>query len=590
MIFDDLCRLYDLKLESDAVPHEGWSCERVSWELVIDSDGSLAAAVPLVTKASRYVWMNVPEQVTRTCGAKPFCLCDKVGILLGCGSKKKQEEHEKLIECHRAFFDGLADAGIIAFIHFLEADRKGELPCPIANRNLEELAVVRLLDDSCYIHERAAVRDYWDSNRGDWGRDLEKDLVKEDEVPLIQCSITGERTQPASLFPVPKGFSGVKPTASPVNYNCQSFCSYGMTPDDKAANSRMSARAAFKAGSALRYLVNDENHYVDFGQDRILFWTDEDDAESLDEISLFFGKYDKERAKGEDEVLLAEIAERLNSIREGRTSLGVDGSTKYYLMCLSRNGGRIPIRFYATGSMGSLEKRYAQYLSDIELEGETERPRSIRSYVYQTAPLAKAENIPATMVTSVMRSMLRGEPFPNSLYVQLLTRIRADKGYPPGKNGKTWDAMRLRVPMLKACLLRFARLHNDRETERSLTVSLNVDNVNKGYVLGRLFATLEKAQRDASDGELNTTIRDRYISAASMTPARVFPQLLRLAQYHVSKAEYGTFFEKTIESIMERLDSGGGFPATLSLQDQGQFYIGYYQQMQAFYKPRNKEN
>ena len=163
--------------------------------------------------------------------------------------------------------------------------------------------------------------------------------------------------------------------------------------------------------------------------------------------------------------------------------------------------------------------------------------------------------------------------------------MRVDKGY-NSRNGKKREAMHLRVPMLKACLLRWARLQHDETTERSLTVALNKDNDNKGYVLGRLFAALEKAQRDALGQNINATIRDRYIGSASTTPARVFPQLLKLAQHHISKSEYGGA-ERAIESIMSKIDGEEGFPATLSLSEQGQFYIGYYQQKAAFKTNKN---
>lgn len=113
-------------------------------------------------------------------------------------------------------------------------------------------------------------------------------------------------------------------------------------------------------------------------------------------------------------------------------------------------------------------------------------------------------------------------------------------------------------------------------------MSLNEDNANIGYLLGRLFAILEKAQQDAVPGA-NSTIRDRFIGSASATPARVFPQLLKTAQHHISKAEYGANIDRRLQEVVSRIDSENGFPATLSYDDQGQFFIGYYQQKQALY-------
>jgi CRISPR-associated protein Csd1 len=97
--------------------------------------------------------------------------------------------------------------------------------------------------------------------------------------------------------------------------------------------------------------------------------------------------------------------------------------------------------------------------------------------------------------------------------------------------------------------------------------------------LGRLFAVLEKAQRDAVPGA-NTTIKDRFYGSASATPRVVFPQLLRLAQHHIQKSEYGGRSDKMIEEIIQGIQE---FPAHLALDDQGLFAIGYYHQRQSLF-------
>ena len=112
-----------------------------------------------------------------------------------------------------------------------------------------------------------------------------------------------------------------------------------------------------------------------------------------------------------------------------------------------------------------------------------------------------------------------------------------------------------------------------------VTMALNKESTNIAYRLGRLFAALERVQRDAIPGA-NTTIRDRFYGSASATPRTVFPQLLRLAQHHIQKAEYGSITDKLIEEIMCSIKE---FPAHLKLDDQGMFTLGYYHQRKAFY-------
>ena len=110
---------------------------------------------------------------------------------------------------------------------------------------------------------------------------------------------------------------------------------------------------------------------------------------------------------------------------------------------------------------------------------------------------------------------------------------------------------------------------------------LDPSNVNPAYRLGRLFATLEKIQEEASPG-LNATIRDRYYGAASSAPESEFTTLLRLKNHHLGKHTKGRAvqMEKLIGEIMTAL---ADFPRQLALPDQGRFALGYYHQRQAFF-------
>ena len=593
MILDDLCRLYDLKLKTGAVPPRGWTRERIAWKLVIDDEGTLVNVVTMGDGSRPYVLMFVPEHTTKTSGIKPYFLYDKAAIFLACGTARNLKEHQASLKSHGEFLKDVQDPAVSAVIGFLE-NPKAEKWVDVCKDNLDGLAVLQLLGDDVPVFERSAIRQKWDVDCSHWNEGVGSDKCDgcSNVDELIQCSVSGRIAAPAKLFPMLKGIPHAQSSgASLVSFNQESFCSYGKSISDQAANASLSSEAAFKAGSALRYLMGDKRHYETIGNDRIVFWTDADSQTDLDDISLFLNM-DGAKREVENEALLDELNARLVAIRSGRKALDVDAQAQYYLMCISPNMSRLSIRFFETGTLGSLNERFGQYLRDIEMigfGGKPLEPRSIRVYINQTAPLAKSENVPATLVASVFQAMLRGDAFPQSLYLQLLSRIRADKGYDHSAS-KPKDAMHLRVSMIKACLLRSARQKGDEALERSLTVSLNEGNDNKGYVLGRLFAALEKVQRDALGQNVNATIRDRYIGAASTTPARVFPQLMKMSQHHISKAEYGVSSERIIERIVAKLDSGTGFPTTLSLQDQGQFFIGYYQQKESFYTKKANGN
>ena len=119
---------------------------------------------------------------------------------------------------------------------------------------------------------------------------------------------------------------------------------------------------------------------------------------------------------------------------------------------------------------------------------------------------------------------------------------------------------------------------------------LDLENNHPAYRLGRLFATLEKIQEEASPG-INATIRERYYGAASSSPVSVFTTLLRLKNHHLAKLTNrgrAVNFERLLAEIMGGIQD---FPRHLSLPEQGRFAIGYYHQSQSrFAKSGDEES
>lgn len=121
-------------------------------------------------------------------------------------------------------------------------------------------------------------------------------------------------------------------------------------------------------------------------------------------------------------------------------------------------------------------------------------------------------------------------------------------------------------------------------------MSFDPTRTDRAYVLGRWFALLEKAQKDALGEGLNKTIKDRFFTAASATPAAIFPRLINLNQHHMDKIEHKGIRinrERQIQEVAALLDE---FPSRLSLPEQGLFHLGYYHQNAELYRSKTESS
>ncbi|MBQ6828859.1 MAG: type I-C CRISPR-associated protein Cas8c/Csd1, partial [Thermoguttaceae bacterium] len=233
-----------------------------------------------------------------------------------------------------------------------------------------------------------------------------------------------------------------------------------------------------------------------------------------------------------------------------------------------------------------ISRNIEQYFNDLAIQHSEREPEylSLFRVLVSVATQGKSDAIPPTLEGDLMRSILDAQPFSRALLQAAIVRIRAEQ-----------RVTRARAAIIKAYVNRFARWGTEEKQQEKrndpykrweeIAVSLDKDKQNAGYQLGRLFATLEKIQDEALPG-INATIRDRFYGAASGTPAVVFPNLMRLKNHHLSKLENDKrrkFFEKLLGEIVSKLEE---FPKFLSLENQGQFAVGYYHQMQDFYTKR----
>lgn len=557
----------------------GWSPEKFGWCVVLDRDGApvdMQDLHDLSGKKPKVKLYAVPAAVKRTVGIAPNLLWDKTAYVLGRTAgegKRTAQEHAAFVEAHLARLAGQEDEGLVALRRFLEGWRPERFDeAPFRPEMLDSNVMFRLEGELGYLHERPAARALVNAETAEGGG--------YDDIGL--CLVTGQDAKLARLHPTIKGVEGGQSSgASLVSFNLDAFTSLGK---EQGANAPTGEGAAFRYGAALNHLLTRDGPnrlHRPVGDATVVFWADASDAKAADAADTLFADWLGGDVT-DDAAEARQVREQMEVVAAGKALAdlrpNIVPGTRFHVLGLSPNAARLSVRFWLSDSLDAFAQRLAQHHQDCRMEpvpmGWGAAPSVGRLLVNTTALQREFKNIPPLLAGEVMRAVLSGTRYPQSLLAAALIRLRAgDPKTSDGKSGSIgWHAAAIRAVL--------ARDHRLGFYKENVPMSLDREHRTPGYLLGRLFAAYELAQR-AALGRVNATIRDRYFGAASATPASVFPLIVRGGQNHLSKvrkdkAGWATLIERELDEIYGKLDAT--LPRSLSLQQQGEFAIGYYQQ------------
>ena len=417
-----------------------------------------------------------------------------------------------------------------------------------------------------FVNDDPAIQNAWQTHYNDRSADSD----------MGQCLITGKYAPIERTHPNISGVPGAQSSgAALVSFNAPAFCSYGHEQGD---NAPVSKYAAFAYTTALNRLLADRSHCKHVGDTAILCWAENAEPVYQDAMSMFLFGADEAAGIQESDVQAA-----LKRLSAGQTvpflEKELSPDQHFYLLGLAPNIARLSVRFFLRDTFGSFAQNLQKHADEMEIDcSEKEKFRSLPIWAVvnettRTVPGQPAKPSPQ-LAGDLLRAVLTGGRYPATLLNGVTLRIRAEQNVTRG-----------RAAVIKAYYLRNYPTELNKEV---YTVSLN-ETTNVPYLLGRLFSVLEAVQKAANPG-INTTIKDRYFNAACATPGMSFPTLLRLSQKHLRKLNDGlaTHYDKQITELMAQLPESG-FPARLSLPDQGKFTIGYYHQTQKRYVKKNEE-
>jgi CRISPR-associated protein Csd1 len=568
MILQALARYYDRLFTEHAVQPPGFQEKEIPWVVELSRDGGFLALRRTGGEGGRGRKFVVPTEVEKSVNIAANLLWDNPEYVFGWPRPGRTEKQaEKVPRRHQAFIDRLrslpeaarADPGVAAVMTFL---RKGDFTPLQSTDGWTDLAQgggnvsFRLEGDAGLVCERPVVIAALSE-----GARVAIDGAKES-----WCLVTGARAQPIRLHPSIKGVRGAQPRgAKLVSFDGDAYTSHGWS---QGTNAPVSEAAAHAYTTALNHLLGrgNERHRLTEGDTTFVFWaaapTPIEDA-----LPHLLGAYAADQQDSDGTV----VRETFDSVRKGlRPSL--DDPTPFYVLGLAPNAARLAVRFWHEGTVAELAGNIIRHFDDLELvglDGSSNVP-SLWRLIGATARDGDAkklqDNLRGQLVAGLMSAILDGLPYPATLLARSVARCRAEQSVWP-----------VRAALVKAVL-------NRRMPAKEVTVSLDPDESNAGYRLGRLFAVLENIQRRAQ-GDLNITIRDRYFGALMTAPRSVFPQLMRLKNAHLKKLYRANdtrglaiHFDRQIDAILNIIDPGQGIPASLLLDEQGRFILGYHHQ------------
>lgn len=596
MILAELVKLYD-RLSQDeryreALPRNGYSIQKISFEVVIDRDGNLKAINDLTTDKDPCSLIVCGGAHPSGSAATPRLLWDSDAYIFGYyhkGARKSDADQQKareiLFPAYRQYHldfltrHNLENTPLRAVCNFLQKWNPGAIDAgtkELLDKVCTNFGIFRVSGDAKPVYDDKAILSAWDKER-----------MAADSANTIrgECLITGEHDVPLSRtvetkIKLPGTAVGGGAIAS---FNSKAFTSYGK---DQTFNSPISVDAGFKSHNALNFLLGKENFKTRLGDTTAVFWTEKrSPVENC--LAWLIGSDTPADESAVDATTLGHLKDYLEIIRKGAPveTIREELATRYFVLGIAPNAARIAIKFWHTETLGTLLKRLRKHHGALAIERPSEKtPSEIPLWKILLTTARESKDIPPLLPSALLRSVTEDQPYPIALYQLLLNRINVSC---QDKNGKYKCGAK--VSYVQAATIKAILIRNYKKGE--LTMSLNPDNHSTPYLLGRLFATLEKTQGDAL-GDVNAGIGDKYYSSASSTPSIVFPTLLNLFRKHLKKlaAEkpgLAHIRESLVQEIMDNLDSTIGFPANLALEDRGLFAIGYYQQMRDFYRKKD---
>ena len=561
--------LYDYYNRCDNLPVKGMEEKEIGFLIVLSPDGHFLRFEDCRTGKDHARLYLVKKHIGRSSAAVANYLYDNSAYVLGYSEKSTGKE-QLYFDTFKAKIESIADAypdnkDMTAIRSFYKNSRESILGLVSQDVLWEDIKKnlskkystfsFRIEGDLKIVAEKKEI--------------LQLEYCEDGTRADSLCIISGKHgpsvdTTTATMIP------GSQATAKLVAFQVNSgYDSYGKT---KCGNAPISEEAEFAYTTALNSMLQKgSRNQFKLGSRTFVFWASNNNEASMEtEESLFELLGFSEEANDDPNANLMKVRKVFESIYSGMLKTGLDD--KFYILGLAPNSARIAVVYWSETTLKDFAEKILRHFSDMEIHDTRKEKKpymGIREIISSVTLGGKLSDATPNLPEAVVKSIFQGLPYPQTLYSACIRRVRAEQ-----------KLTITRAAIIKAYL-------NRQNNNKKIDIMLDKENNNQGYLCGRLFAVLDKIQEDANN---ISSIRERYMNAASATPSAVFATILNLSVHHSEKLDERRriYFEKLKQEILDKV-SADGFPTHLDLQDQGRFFVGYYHQRQDFFTSKKEQ-
>ena len=557
--------LYDYYNRCDNLPAKGMEEKEIGFLLVLSPEGRFLRFEDCRLEKDRARIYLVKKHVGRSSAAVANYLYDNSAYVLGYSDKTNGKE--------QLYFDTFKEK--VETIAKVFPDNKDIYAIQAFYKNSRDSIIQTVSQDVLWEDIRKNLSKKYSTFSFRIEGDLKIVAEKKEILQLEECDSSDAKfclvsgkygvpvdTTTATMIP------GSQAIAKLVAFQVNSgYDSYGKT---KCGNAPISEEAEFAYTTALNSMLQkgSRNKFM-LGNRTFVFWASSKNEASLEaENSLFELLGYSEEVKDDPNANIMKARKVFESIYSGL--LKTELEDRFYILGLAPNSARIAVVYWSETTLKDFAGKILNHFNDMEIH-DTRKDKKpymgIREIISSVTLGGKMSDVTPNLPEAVVKSIFQGLPYPQTLYSACVRRIRAEQ----------------KLTITRAAIIK-AYLNRQSNNNKKIDIMLDKENNNQGYLCGRLFAVLDNLQFAANGQD---SIRSSYMNAASTTPSTVFSTILKLSNNHYGKLAkdkkgLANFFDNQKKEIMAMLQE---FPATLELNDQGRFFLGYYHQKN--YKENN---